>query len=708
MAADYDSTELRRVYQHVFLPPNLPQSAEESTSLDRMLLASTRSALEKFPGPATTAVDNAINAIKNLQSISETSEAILCQALETLSDGHTLPVHVRSQNAGMLITRKRDNLIFEAFELSPTNSDVLAAKGRLTRCFPAVAVAVDTKIHPQQELIQVIAKTLHALSNEVTPEMQPESKKAGTQHKEYRDTTDPALVTEMFFGFLRGLGKTVSVSSIAKQTRDEVFWGDALAPWRRSPMWLLIKVTLHLIITRAPDGSERVYKRFLAFFMSHLLDAATKLGMSSEVLYAMNAKISRRIHKLNSSNTPSDDGLNSEINVVLKKASAVIASRWQSAQNIDARNLDLAGLARLDFEHDTHIALPALEEHIASLRSRGSRSVSSEFQPTSSLLEHTPSTLPGLPDWNSPLYHYTTANLHLVETWIAENIDDWIRGRDRSCDTLYNYMRKYYQLAGSHYRVHPEGMSIMILTIFELWVACDKLAIADCPLLAEYPPDVPLEPLQNLLLPYLHQMVRLHELEKYLDKRAKQAHAHLSPFLFSTQSPQAFATRYFQDSREHQDLRDQILKEAKASKLTKQAEYRSTRNEYDRLDGLYSRAVCEYRTIVVDDFCDPPETRQDHRFDCQKCSYSKQRDALRIKVHEWPLPADDFRSAAVVFEMKVPAWYAAWRDAKTFLLHDVLNGSRTATQVQASYILDSNDPHLTAKCANAKTTSTLR
>lgn len=713
MAADFDSDELRRVYQHVFLPPNLPQSAgkgEEIAELDAMLLASTRSALEKFPGPVTAAVSNAIEAIKNLQIASKNSVTDLCQALNTLADGHTVPVHVRSQNAGVLITRKNDDLIFESFELSPTNSAVLAAKGRLTRCFPAIAVAVDNKIHSHHDLTPVIARTLHTMSNEVTPEMQPESRKAGEQHKEYRDTASPAIVTEMLFGCLRGLGKTVSVSSVSKQTRDEVFWEDALAPWRRSPLWLHIRVTLHLLITRAPDGSNHVYKSVMAFLMSQLLDAATSLHFPSEILYAMSAKIVRRMHKLRVSTISGDEGLYTEIvftdiNAVLQTASAIIARRWQVAQDNDSRTLDLGVLARLDFEHDTRIALPALDAHISFLRSRTSKSTTFEFQPASSLLKCTHTALPCLPDRNSPEYHYATANLQSVETWIADNIDDWVKGQTSSCGILRTYMEKYYELACDHYGNNPEGVSVMILTMFELWIACDKLAVKECPLLAEYPPNIPLEPFQNLLLPFLRQMTRLQNLEDYLKKRSQQARSDLSSTLFSTTSPRAFAVRFFEDSPAHQHLRDRIEKEARAAKLAKQAEYTSTRREYDRLDGLHSQAAdCDKVMIVVDAYCNPPETKQVHSNSCRRCSYLKQRDALRITVHEWPLPADHIRSAAVVFELQVPTWYAAWRDARAFLLHKVLKGDRPEPQLRATYVLDSNDPHLTRKFYQASPT----
>jgi hypothetical protein len=702
MAETLDEAELRRLYHHVFLPPKLPQSSDESTNIDRVLLKATRKALKEFPAPSSTAIINSIKAIDNLKG-SRRSAANLSQVLITLADGQTAPLHICSQNAGILVTRKQNDLIFESFELSPTNSAVFAAKGRLTRCFPAIAIAVNTQVHPLHELVPVIAQTLHELSTAATPEMQPESKKAGTEHKEYRDTTSPALVTELFFGFLRGFGKPVSVSSISKHTREEVLWEDALAPWRRSSTWLLIRVTLHLVITRSQDGSDHVYKRLMAFIMSQILHAATLLRLPNDILYAMSAKIVCRVHKLRSTGSANDDELLADIDGVLQKASDVIAGRWETVQNNETRTLDLRVLATMNTEHDTRIALPALDAHIVSLKNRTSKAVVAEFQPASSLLKFCPTELPSLPGYNSQDHHYATANLQAFESWISQNIDGWIDSHLGSaphlCDQLYNHIKAYHGLASIHYRDNPEGASVMILAIFELWVACDKLAVSQYPMLAEYPPGIPLEQLQNLLLPFLQQMERLHKVEAYLERRTRQAGAERTSNLFSTDSPRAFAARYFRGSRVHQDLKDRIVREANESKQAKQTEYTLMKREYERLHGLYARATCEFRTVVVDadDYGNTLETREVHRSDCQKCLYLQQRDALQIKVHEWPLPTNDTKSASVVFELNVPAWYAAWRDSRAFLLHNVIKGTQDATHLQASFSLASDDPHLTQK-----------
>ena len=53
------------------------------------------------------------------------------------------------------------------------------------------------------------------------------------------------------------------------------------------------------------------------------------------------------------------------------------------------------------------------------------------------------------------------------------------------------------------------SLPVMILTLFELLVACDKAAIRVCPLLGEYSLGVPHAVLQSLLLPFYGQMYRL-------------------------------------------------------------------------------------------------------------------------------------------------------------------------------------------------------
>ena len=53
-----------------------------------------------------------------------------------------LALHMRSQNAGLIVRRSSDQYLFESFEVSPTTEAVIGTRGRLRRCFPGPAVAI--------------------------------------------------------------------------------------------------------------------------------------------------------------------------------------------------------------------------------------------------------------------------------------------------------------------------------------------------------------------------------------------------------------------------------------------------------------------------------------------------------------------------------------------------------------------------------------
>jgi hypothetical protein len=233
-------------------------------------------------------------------------------------------------------------------------------------------VAVNVQDYP--ELLTFIAETLTTMSHGEMPGMQPESTKAGAKHGEYRNTTHPAAVTELFVGFLRGYGRPVLVSGISKNTRDEMLWTDALVPWRRSPMWLLIKVTLHLLLSRKSQGSDRMYKGVMIYVLGHIVDMARECLAPSDCLYAMSAKIVRRLHKLRCSEEPGvaqpEKLLSWVDDAALQRTSVMISGRWRKIQKKDTRSLNVNVLPKLDIRRDTQVPLPALDDYIASMQLR--------------------------------------------------------------------------------------------------------------------------------------------------------------------------------------------------------------------------------------------------------------------------------------------------------------------------------------------------
>jgi hypothetical protein len=83
---------------------------------------------------------------------------------------------------------------------------------------------------------------------------------------------------------------------------------------------------------------------------------------------------------------------------------------------------------------------------------------------------------------------------------------------------------------------------------------------------------------------------------------------------------------------------------------------------------------------------------------CRKCLHRKERDSLKIEVHEWPLPEDPVEISVVIFELKVPWWYSAWRDCRSYLLQDVLKGRGDQPSPRNDYSLRA-DPHLSSHYA---------
>ena len=70
-----------------------------------------------------------------------------------------------------------------------------------------------------------------------------------------------------------------------------------------------------------------------------------------------------------------------------------------------------------------------------------------------------------------------------------------------------------------------------------------------------------------------------------------------------------------------------------------------------------SVGVRRYPTITIDK--DP-------------CAISRSRAiSLSATLHEWPLPEDEFKKQAVIFELQCPADYVAYRGTTYMLMVDV-------------------------------------
>jgi hypothetical protein len=682
------------IINNVFLPPQLPQSADAIPSdSDTRMLELTSAALKEFSRglPAVAhraAVDGLAEAFISSRGVYGLINCIstdnLRKTLKALGDTdrltHRLALHISAQNAGVIISRAGSVVTFEAFELSALNEKVMTTAGRLDRTFPRSTVLIDIETFRNADFLTTLSSTLAKMSIQAVPGMQPQSQKSDQKHDELRDSTHPGIVTELLFaGFLRALGASSSATTIVKHSREEVLWKNAKDPWKRSPMWLLIRVTMQLTLSRhGPDGIA-IYKECMVFIHSAVLKQALAHSISSDRLSCMNAKIIRRLQKL-SSQAAALRHTRRAIQDVLAESHRVLLQRMDASQG--TKDLVLSGLASLDFNKDSFVSLPHLDEYILSLQARTPTDRTFSFTPTSRLMVYDSAQLPNLT--NTPLLtdaEYGIHNLFGFEKWVRDNLTNWIT-RELSisttgdqCAQLETLMKQYYAHATRMYGSNPEGLSTMFLILMELWIACDKAAVACCALLAEYHALVPYKILYNLLLPCKDQMERLRKVETYLATRCNDSLLPASTF-FNCSHSNSFAARYYDSSPDHQKILSNIETIAAQQRRDKVAEFERLKAEYQRLMSLHSSAQCEQ----IEELTDPINNlwRPVHKPGCKKCLYSTQANALTISVHEWPLPSDGMKAKAVVFELQLPQWFAHWRDTLLFVNLDVLKGQYSA------------------------------
>lgn len=181
---------------------------------------------------------------------------------------------MQAQNAGVFFSKDENFVPVEVFELSPQNKAVVATLGCLSRTVPGRAIRIPLQISASQQFVESIAHTLAKMSHQGIAHTKSKSIKATHEHDEIRDITHPKMITELFFGFLQALGQAAEAPAIWKNTPDEVMYDNALVPWRRSPFWLLVRVSLQILMSRnTSQNSDTLYKTFMVFFYGTAYEA---------------------------------------------------------------------------------------------------------------------------------------------------------------------------------------------------------------------------------------------------------------------------------------------------------------------------------------------------------------------------------------------------------------------------------------------------
>jgi hypothetical protein len=547
--------------------------------------------------------------------------------------------------------------VFAAFEISPLNADVIGATGKLVCSYPGPAVEVSAEVFSDPDFLSELCSFICLMDIEELDAV-PLVRKAGAQISEIRDTAHPKYITQLLVSILRGCGREAKVERISKRIADDVLWDNTLLPWRRSPIWLIIRVALQTSLPR-PE-----YKSFVLLVEAEFLQRSLIKEFSSDLLYAMRAKMARRYKKLDG------DAPKSVGDAVLRAATLtedLLQRRWTEVQ----QKQEVSPAWRpehLDVLSDTELTLVNSRSYLLELLhpppceptrpsfspNHSSRLVTHDFkQYKDDALANAVAI-----DAHVALADFEQAVQERLDTWVEEHKHD-----ASSMDVLASCFDQYLTAAQKLYQVDVLDQSIMVLTVTELWVALDKVAVSQYSLLREYSPELPQCFVEPLLLRSAKSMQRSVLIQQYLRDRHAAANSRFPSIFSDDVSSSSFALKSFHMLPELRSLKLNIERVAAEERAQKRQELDRQNKEYHRLVGEAARLTCVYHRDRWGNSV--------HSYGCYKCSVEDKAKSMTIQVHEWPLPDNDDHAMRVVFELKCPPAVSIWRAVTYHLLADI-------------------------------------
>lgn len=560
-----------------------------------------------------------------------------------------------------------ETVIFEAFESSPPTEDVLAAENALRWDFPSRAAELPLHVFLDEAFHEALAAFLEQASSEQLERFAARAAKANASVTEVRDTTDPALITQMLTSLLEALGNSVHVPTLRKRVRDDVNIQDAELPWRRLPFWLVLRVAMQrqLEFVLGQMTGRACYKFLICTALSQLLeDCAGRI--TPEMTIILRAKLCRRIAKLETEKTRVAScssavykdlfgSLSPLFKTIIQAGTAKVEAAWNKHKKSTTKVVPK--LPPHADEHSLNLSLPDSGKRLENiLQSCSELWVSSKARNTPRLSDGMAEEARNFVDSYFKLAQ-TESDIERRQRLTTSSVATC---RTR-CLELARSINELFATVGKAYESNTEQLSIFILSLFDMWTEMDKCAVKACPLLREYHPTFSPELLDVLQLPTLAGMRRLATIQSYLKDRCVNCrHGHMN--IFSQYNEKNFATTYATNSERLQKLQEEIESASTLERQMRQSAWEKACKDYDNRTQKISESSC---------VCSRNDDGTRNVRGCTKCWHRRCRKRIKVSAHEDFLPSENVRKSAVVFELGIPSHLLAYRDATWRIVRDL-------------------------------------
>lgn len=535
----------------------------------------------------------------------------------------------------------------------------------MLRDFPGCAAKISFSSFDDPDFQTELATFLSGASTEPIKQLSGFVGKAGSKTRDGRETSDPAIVTQVLMTLIERTGSSLNSVILRKHVRDEVSWthGAGDAPWRRCPFWMVLRVGIQrwLYTTHGDEVGRIHYKILMALFFSLLLQDCTK-SLQLEQIHHLNSKLCRRIAKLQGDRESLSPGPQWEFDTMSHFLTYVDRATSGALGTIQrAWDTQKFGIKRQVFPIDPildpqslSLQLPNSEKYLREvLKTR----IAPERLPRAALLplDFKPSSAVSKPASQFANTCFDLARMeHVHKTSVASQLkfEPGPEGLETACENVSKNIIQYLEKATAAYDDDSEQLSVMLLTVMELWMAMDLIAVRLFPLLKEFSPAFHSDVFNVLQIPRLEDMKRVQKLRVYLHRRHRECNQN-SFTIFEDPKEGCFAERYFNESDEHQKLLgyDQAIRLA-------------ADRDQAKAEQTWKQKTVEYEAVRVQEATASHEWFPEHdRKRCTLCYLGRVKNRCKAIAHEYPLPENAAEAKTLVFELNCPAAFAAYRHA---------------------------------------------
>ncbi|KAL3595799.1 hypothetical protein FPOAC2_10166 [Fusarium poae] len=666
---------LEALFHHLVLPPKLPRRFDgDNTALKRSFGRRLLQALDAFRDVGDPNIWHTLEA--SLQATQHLHDGPLTQcdilsALTSVQRSHGdvwLGIHVEAQNAGLIFHADDggDHVIIEEFQAAAPVADVLKTESALTWDFPSRAIAIPLTDLNNESFLENLTRFLQEANSTSFDKFSATASKGGKSVVEVRDCASSALIGGILMSLLEAIGTAVHPPQLRKRIRDDVVLDKTEKPWRRSPYWLILRVTLGRLLSALTGGTHpsmgRVYYKFIiCAVLANLLKECAE-NIEPEMAVMLKAKLSRRLAKLESQRNSASGPLretyddffthsNAHFHTILTNANAQITRSWEQYKRTIVRHVPV--LPRRASESDLVLGLPNSREVFQQLLSRETDSARRQLSVNLQILNE------GTVFQVNELAGKYSALVELEDRMTASLTFQFTS--EQTCEKFALDIESFMSQVGGAYTNSPLLMSRYLLLLFEMWTRMDKEAIIVCPLLKEYHPIFVPSSLDVLCLQTREEFARLRAVQEYLAYRISALKSHHLTIFDNPRKRDSFANKFVYNTtkgNEFVTLGETIDVQSQELKSNKQSELATLTETYNNLTQSLQGMKCT---------CTPPPNKNQPKKRCKRCQMSRQRKKLKINAHEDLLPpdtkAEKAHRATILFQLRMPRYLSAYRKA---------------------------------------------